>query len=393
MSPANDHVVGDGGLTITSLDASASRGVEGDRPRTVLLTGATSLLGRLVAANLIARGHRVVALLRPTSPVTAESMWSTVEGITAPPHEELTILRGDVRELDLGLERDEVARLAGVEVVVHLARPRAGEQASPNALVDGHKGVIGFARRLGSLERLVVLSSTAVAGDYTGRFYEDWLDIGQSHPSAAERQLVQAERYAREAATYLPVVVARHALLVGHSLTGQIECRAGLSRLFSMVEKLALLPSFVHPLGPAHGERYLTVSPVDYVARGIVELCTSRTVLPGTCTCFADPEPPTLAEFWDTLLDRVGGPTAGVRIPVVDKGVTGWAVQSLARNSAWLSGLVGRGEGPWVFLLQRGEHDVTNARRLLGPVGVRCPKLATYLDALYEDYQRRKRRS
>ncbi len=283
------------------------------RRKTILLTGATCFLGRLVAAELLNRGHRVLALLRPSSQVTVESMWTNVEGIIDPPYDTLTIFRGDVCEPDLGLGHDVSGRLADVSIVVHLARPRADEQAPPGTLIKGHQEVIDLARRIPGLERLVVLSSTAVVGDFSGRFYEDWLDIGQSFPSKKAREVMEAELYAREAAERLPVIIARHALPVGHSRTGQTECEAGVSRLFALVERLSRLPSFVHPPGPAQGQRFLTVSPVDFVAEGIAELAFSDEVRPGETYCLADPHPPTLAEFWETLLDRAGAPTSGPR--------------------------------------------------------------------------------
>ena len=51
--------------------------------RTVLVTGATSLLGRLVVAELLWQGARVFALLRPSSAYTVETLATSIAGVYA----------------------------------------------------------------------------------------------------------------------------------------------------------------------------------------------------------------------------------------------------------------------------------------------------------------------
>jgi thioester reductase-like protein len=357
--------------------------------RTVLVTGATSLLGRLVVAELLARECRVLALIRPSSSFTESTLCSSLRGLDEIPQVGLSFLRGDVWEPDLGLGSDISSRLKDVTEIVHLARPRVSEEPLLGARAKGIDGVMDLARRLGGVRRLIMLSSTDVSGDYQGRFYEDWLDIGQTLSTQRARDTLEAERRARQGAAYLPIHVVRHAILVGHSCTGQMECDAGFSRIFAWADAVRRMPSFIHPLAPAAGERFVPVSPVDFVAAAIVEILLSDRVEQAETFCLADPEPLTLAELFDLVLDRAGGPAAGLRLAVDGRGAVGRGVQLFARVGAALNGALGRGAGPWAFLLQRGEHDLSNALRVLAGTDVSCPRLPTYFDALYEDYRRR----
>lgn len=360
--------------------------------RTVLVTGATSLLGRLVVMELLVRGCRVFALLRPSSSFTESTLCSSIRGLDELPLEGLCVLRGDVWEPDLGLGADILSRLSDVTEIVHLARPRASEEPLLGARAKGVDGVIELARRLGGVRRLVALSSTDVIGDYQGRFYENWLDIGQTLSTQRARDTLEAERRARQGAAYVPICIVRHAILVGHSCTGQMECDAGFSRIFAWADAVSRMPSFARPPVPASGQRFVSVSPVDYVAEAVVEILFKDAVEHAETFCLADPDPLTLAELFELVLNRAGGPAPGLRLSVDGKGAVGQGVQLVARVGAFFNGALGRGAGSWAFLLQRGEHDLSNALRVLEATEVSCPRLPTYFDALYEDYRRRRGR-
>jgi nucleoside-diphosphate-sugar epimerase len=321
-----------------------------------------------------------------------ETLASSLRGAVDVPWENVFLLRGDMREPDLGLGSDIPSRLREVTEIIHLARPRAGEVAAEESLVQGVDGVIELARRLPRLRRLVVLSSTEVVGDYRGRFYEDWLDVGQNLPAGRPQTLLEVEQRAREAADYLPLVVARHAVMVGHSQTGQMECDGTMAQLLAWAYRIRRLPGFVHVPIPAPGARFFSITPVDFLAAGMAELALNGGVEGGETFCLADPHSPSLAELFELLLDRVGAPAPGMRLAVEPRGPVGLTVATAARVGRWVRQATGREGGPWTYLLQRGEHDVTNAQRVLTAAGIACPRLPTYFDALYEDYCRRRER-
>lgn len=390
---AGADVVGRGsGLPIAAGWPRPARDERSDR--VVLVTGATSLLGRLVIGELLGRGCRVIALIRHGSPATVERLAGSVIGLEAAvPWARLEAVRGDVLEPDLGLEADGLAQVQRVTEVLHLARPRAGEEVPPGALAKGVDVVVDVSRRLPALRRLVVLSTTDLMGTYVGRFYEDWLDVGQVLPNQRSRDVLEAEAQARKAAAHVPICVVRHALLVGHTRTGQMECDAGFGRVLAWGLRAARLPSFLRLPAPAPGRRFVVVSPVDYLAEGLVEIAFADDVAPAETFCVADPDPPTLAELYDLVLDRAGGPAIGLRVPVEGKGPVGLSIEALARAGATVTRAFGARPGFLPVLLRRGEHDTTNARRVLTRSGVTCPRFATYIDLLFADFLRRRGRS
>ena len=71
-------------------------------PKTVLVTGACGYIGSVLTPLLVAKGHRVRAF---------DTQWF---GQHLAPHENLTVVKGDVRTLD-------DAQLAGVDAIIHLA--------------------------------------------------------------------------------------------------------------------------------------------------------------------------------------------------------------------------------------------------------------------------------
>ena len=115
----------------------------------VLVTGATGLVGASVAGELLARGHRVRALARPTSDLSNLDL-TRVE-----------VALGDV------LDRGSVeAALAGCDAVVHVAgvADLGGEKKRLYAINAGGVEVVLGAALAAGVKRAVLTSSTAVLG-------------------------------------------------------------------------------------------------------------------------------------------------------------------------------------------------------------------------------------
>jgi dihydroflavonol-4-reductase len=169
----------------------------------VLVTGATGLIGKAVAAALVARGHAVRALVRPGSDPSS---------LGALP---LDLVRGDV------LDADSLrAAVSGQDALVHVAGiPRVGAEPDPirEVNVRGTALVLAAAREAG-VRRVIHTSSISAAGGTRRPVVQD-----ESAPGNADALGIpyfvskrEGERIAlAEAARGLPVVVLRPGVVLG----------------------------------------------------------------------------------------------------------------------------------------------------------------------------------
>src|SRR6202162_858460 len=137
-------------------------------PMRYVVTGGTGVIGRRVVSKLLETrpDDEVGVLVRRAS---LSRFWRLASdwGERAKP------VVGDLTEPELGLSRDDLTELAGVEHVVHcgaiydITLPEPAQRA---ANVDGTRSVIAFARRLTAT--LHHVSSIAVAGDFHGEYTE-----------------------------------------------------------------------------------------------------------------------------------------------------------------------------------------------------------------------------
>jgi thioester reductase-like protein/NADP-dependent 3-hydroxy acid dehydrogenase YdfG len=158
---------------------------------------------------------------------------------------------------ELGLTDETLAELGRVDHVVHCAAVET----------EGMRAVIELARRLDAT--LHHVSSIAVAGDFRGEYTEDDFDVGQRLPSPYHRTKFEAEALVRSTPG-LRYRVYRPAVVVGDSVTGEMDKIDGPYYFFGVLAKLAVLPSFTPVVLPDTGRT--NIVPVDYVVDALVAL-------------------------------------------------------------------------------------------------------------------------
>jgi nucleoside-diphosphate-sugar epimerase len=338
----------------------------------IFLTGAGGFVGRRMVRELTAAGRPVFALVRPSSPVPPELQ-----------HAGVRLLRGDLRRPDLGLLPGDLQALrTEASDVIHVAAARdprdRAEAAEIN--VEGTARALELARKLPRLRRFVHVSSISVAGDYPGRFYEDWLDVGQSFPTLYAWSKYQAEDRVRRAAD-LPVVIVRPGSIVGDSTTGESDpVASALDKAIAALWRVRKVPRFVPLPRPFPRRRLFPLVPVDYVARATLAL--ALTPAPRATTyCLIDPSPPRLEAVMNHLSDRLGAPRLSLEVPL-------GALRTVTRLPGLETGLekVRFPVSSLAYLDCTLEFDDHNAEKALAPSGIRCPSFFQYADILIDGY-------
>lgn len=221
---------------------------------TVLVTGASGLVGAEVVARLAAAGRSVVAMMHRAAAIVGN------DGTALTGHATVT---GDVRLPGFGLSADDNAALSeSVALVVHCAATTAFDATDDEYTelnVTGTANAVDLALSLGV--PLVHVSTAYVCGMRGGTIDEDDLDAGQSFGNGYEESKFRAEKLVRAAGERgLDWVVVRPGIVTGATDTGAIRDYKNLYTVVKlMVEgKLRTLPG--------RYDATLSLAPVDHVA-------------------------------------------------------------------------------------------------------------------------------
>jgi len=245
---------------------------------TILLTGATGIMGSWVLADALDRGYKPIVLMRDESEAKARERIAAVMSVIARGHtlEEVEIVQGDVSRSDLGLEPASRAqllpRLGGI---IHCA---ASTSFSPKQKMNlWHTNVVGTERVLALAEAsgapLFHVSTAYVAGTRTGVAREQEHDQGQLFKTAYEYSKFAAEDlvYSAMSAGRITGAVFRPSIIVGASSNGSI------AQFLNFYDFLRLAHGLKQSAGAAgarlraltHGETTKNIVPVDWVAHAL----------------------------------------------------------------------------------------------------------------------------
>jgi thioester reductase-like protein len=245
---------------------------------TVLLTGATGMVGAEILARLIERDEtHVIAVLRADDDAQAGLRLDALlrDVLAARPEERARVsaFAGDLCRRGLGLSATaREAILATVDTIVHSGASVAFDMPLEHARtvnVGGTAAVLSLARTLherGRLRRFVHLSTAYVSGDTPRTFGEDECWVGQSFRNTYEQTKLEAELLLAPWAASLPLVVVRPSIVVGDARTGWTARFHGL---------YGPMRAFVRGLlerVPAAPDGLVDTVPLDYVAAAVVHL-------------------------------------------------------------------------------------------------------------------------
>ena len=252
----------------------------------ILLTGATGVLGACVLKELLATTDAdIFCLARADSVEAARQRLHQFLRVYDPEDRlypefvaRVTPVLGDVSLPDLGLSEQMIGELADIiDVTLHGAA-NTNLFAKMNKIepinVGGTKNIIDFALRT-QQKYLVYVSTYTVMGDKTFDksviFKESDLDIGQGFKFMTyQESKFTAEGIVRQAGTErgLKWKIVRPGQIFGDSRTGDYpHGQTNVSGLFYDIFK-TIIESGV----ALYSDTHYDITPVDYVARGLVSL-------------------------------------------------------------------------------------------------------------------------
>jgi long-chain acyl-CoA synthetase len=207
---------------------------ETSKKRTILLTGATGLLGSYLLKILLEKGHKVYALSRCRKNKTAHERVNDLldfwDGDANLIHRKnLIVIDGDITLHNFGVSQKDILHLvkSEAEVIFHCAALtafKAQSQLLREINVLGTKNVLDFALSCKMLGKINHISTAFVVGDKNGiNFTEEMRGLGQGFYNDYERTKYEAEIIVEnyKQRNDLQVSIFRPGLIIGESTDGK----------------------------------------------------------------------------------------------------------------------------------------------------------------------------
>jgi thioester reductase-like protein len=278
------------------------------------VTGGTGLLGANIIKELLqSTSAKVVLLVRNAAKKRRTKLFNDIlafNGGSWPggfPYRRIEIVEGDVTLRDLGIAPEIKGRLVkDIDVIYHSAAviKLSGSEDDVKATnVTGTRNILDFAiqcKEKGRLEKVVHVSTIAVAGDRDGIINEDDLDAGQKFNNPYEESKFEAEmivqQYRRRG---LDILIVRPSMVIGDSLSG-------FTNNFNMFYfQLRLLSQEVLDILPLHQEAAYNLVPADYAAKAICLISYDRSSRNKNCHIVNSSEIP-VKYFTQKVCDYLG---------------------------------------------------------------------------------------
>jgi len=275
--------------------------------------------------------------------------------------------------MDLGLSGEEFAVLAEqVEVIHHCASitDPAGTQEEAAGNLRAADEILEFAEAASRLKHLICWSSATVSGNREGFIKETELDDKMGFRNPVEESLYRVERMLGESADEVPIVVLRPALMVGDSITGEVE---DLDGLYLLIRFLLSAPADYRIPTPSRTGVRISAVPVDYAVRAGLHIAADERSI-GRTFHIVDPKPVTVQHALQLFAEATGRPAPREHDPL-----------NLATALMRAPGLQRFRNTTRAFLDHLKTdviYDDRNTRELMANAGISCPALESYVDTM-----------
>ena len=351
------------------------------------ITGATGFIGRHLLEELLKREGTIYALVREGSRGRLDEL---IERLGA--GERIKPVPGDLSKDGLGVEDfdEKIDHLFHLAAVYDMA---ADEEAMERSNVEGTRHVVEFANahEVGLLHHV---SSIAVAGRFKGLFREDMFDEGQELPHAYHRTKYQSEKLVRKECEG-KLRVYRPGIVVGHSVTGEMDKIDGPYYFFKLIQKLRhALPEWFPLAGPEG--RNANLVPVDFVARAMDHIAhMDESDLYGDTFHLVDPAPLTTGRTLNEFAKAAHAPQFAMRVDanltnVIPKPVQAGlnALPTVQHIRKQLFDDLGIPPDAMENRDFECDFDARDSQRALRGTGIAVPPLSSYAAKLWDYWER-----
>ena len=271
--------------------------------RLVLITGGTGFIGRRLVKKLLEQKQvQIYLLVRRNSFAKVERMIESLMLDFPDAPARIHIVSGDLAKptlLESAVESAELQKK--IQEIFHLAAHYElgiSREEAIKANVDGTLHMLNFARGCERLNCVHYVSTLAVAGDYSGVWYEDMLLAGQQFDNHYAYSKFLAEVEVREAAEDLPIAFYRPGVVVGDSTTGEMKIQALTNTISPMIPT-------IFAVAPGGQKIKCHVVPVDYVVN-CLDYISRKKGIEGKTFSLTDPNPLSMRQFVDLFCEKAG---------------------------------------------------------------------------------------
>ncbi|MBP6764044.1 MAG: SDR family oxidoreductase [Rubrivivax sp.] len=360
------------------------------------VTGATGFIGkRLVKSLLARRGSTVHFLVRPGSEAKLAALYD-YWGLSGAAKKRARAVSGDLTAKKLGLSAEALKALKGqVDAVYHLAAVydlSADAESQVQVNIDGTRNMVEFAKAVDA-GHVHHVSSIAAAGLYEGVFREDMFDEaeGLDHPYFMTKH--ESEKIVRQECK-LPWTVYRPALVVGDSLTGEMDKIDGPYYFFKLIQRMRqILPPWMPSVGIEGGR--INIVPVDFVVKCIDFISHAKADITGKAYHLVDPQGYRVGDVLDIFSKAAHAPKMNLFVNAallgfiprsVKKGMMALAPVRRIRNAVMKD--LGLPDDMFTFINFPTRYDRRELDAVLKGSGIECPKLDDYAWVLWDYWER-----
>src|SRR3989338_9413977 len=176
--------------------------------KTILLTGATGLLGYQILKLLIYESNcKIFILIRANNQGEAEKRAEYILRKLAKNNftqvkKRVNVICGDITKHKLNIKNSHYDYLCeSMEEIFHCAALTNFQASLEKVMLvnlEGTKNLLEFAEKCKNFEKFNYISSVFIAGDYVGNFSERDLNLGQGFNNAYERSKYETELLIKE---------------------------------------------------------------------------------------------------------------------------------------------------------------------------------------------------